>query len=59
MKKAIRILCVVMVALAFMLAVCTVGASDANDIVYGQFVAQILISMLVMALGYIGLKVTE
>lgn len=59
MKKAIRILCEVLLAAAFMFAVCTVGASDAGSIAYGQFVMQILISMLVMVLGYVGLKVTE
>ena len=59
MKKAIRLMCEVMLAAAFMLAVCTVGASDAGDIAHGQFIAQILISMAVMVLGYIGLKVTE
>lgn len=59
MKKAIRLICEVMVAAAFILAVCTVGASDSNSIVYGQFVVQILISMLVMVLGYVGMKVTE
>ena len=59
MKKAIRILCEVMLAAAFILAVCTVGASDADSIIHGQFVVQILISMLIMVLGYVGLKVTE
>lgn len=59
MKKAIRLVSEVMLAAAFMLAVCTVGASDAENIAHGQFVAQILISMAAMVLGYVGLKVTE
>lgn len=59
MKKAIRLMCEVMMAAAFLLAVCTVGASDAMSISHGQFVLQILISMAAMVLGYVGMKVTE
>lgn len=59
MKKAIRVICEVMLAAAFVLAVGTVGASDAESIAHGQFVVQILISVLVMVLGYVGMKVTE
>ena len=47
MKKAIRLMCEVMMAAAFLLAVCTVGASDAMSISHGQYVAQILISVAV------------
>ena len=59
MKKVIRLVSEVIVAAAFMLAICTVGASDAENIAHSQFVAQILISMAAMVLGYVGMKVTE
>lgn len=59
MKKAIRLMCEVMMAAAFLLAVCTVGASDAMSISHGQFVAQILISVAVLLMGFAGVKVTE
>lgn len=59
MKKAIRLMCEVIMAAAFLLAVCTVGASDAMSISHGQFVAQILISVAVLLMGFVGVKVTE
>lgn len=59
MKKVIRLVSEIILAAAFVLAVCTAGASDAMRIEHGQFVLQILISMAAMVLGYIGMKVTE
>lgn len=59
MKKAIRLMCEVMMAAAFLLALCTVGASDAMSISHGQYVAQILISVAVLLMGFAGVKVTE
>ena len=59
MKKAIRLVCELVMAAAFILAVCTVGASDAENIAHGQFVTQVMICMAAMVLGYVGLKITE
>ena len=59
MKKAIRVMCELMMVVAFLLALCTVGASDAMSISHGQFVAQILISVAVLLMGFAGVKVTE
>lgn len=59
MKKAARIISEVIIAAAFALALCTVGASDAMDITHSRFIVQILISMVAMVLGYVGMKVTE
>lgn len=59
MKKAIRVMCEVMMAAAFLLAVCTVGASDAMSISHVQFVDQMILSITVLLMGFAGVKVTE
>lgn len=58
-KKIIRIASGILVAAAFILAVCTAGASDAFELEYGRFVLQIFISLAAMAIGAFGLWVTE
>ena len=59
MKKAIRVMCELMMVVAFLLALCTVGASDAMSISHGQFVDQMILCITVLLMGFAGLKVTE
>ena len=59
MKKAIRVMCELMMAAAFLLALCTVGASAAMSINPGPFVDQMILSITVLLMGFAGMKVTE
>lgn len=58
MKKLIRFACVLMMIIGAILILGTAGASDNNIISLSQIIAQLVGSILLIGVGFVGMEVT-